>query len=97
VPTKLSPRIEALHHVPEDGKAEIVGGRLVRMSPTGARPGRAAMAIALSLREHERKHGVVKVYRAEPRAMPRVYRRGDVAEAEPAVPGWQMPVGELFE
>jgi Uma2 family endonuclease len=25
-----------------------------------------------------------------------VYRRGDVAEAEPAVPGWRLPVDDLF-
>jgi hypothetical protein len=25
-----------------------------------------------------------------------VYRRGDVVEAEPAVPSWRMPVAELF-
>jgi Uma2 family endonuclease len=183
VPTKLSPRIEALHHVPDNAKAEIVGGTLVRMSPTGARPGRAAMAIAVSLLEHERRHGggrafgdnlgflvdlpgresfspdaawhtgrlegldfaegapafaaevrsrgdygpqaevaqarkradyyaagtlvvwdvdllsddVVKVYRAEAPDTPKAYRRGDTAEAEPAVPGWRMPVEELFE
>jgi hypothetical protein len=28
---------------------------------------------------------------------PTVYRRGDVAEAEPAVPGWTMPVDDLFQ
>jgi hypothetical protein len=27
---------------------------------------------------------------------PTVYRRGEVAEAEPALPGWSMPVDELF-
>jgi len=26
-----------------------------------------------------------------------VYRKGDTAEAEPAVPGWRMSVDELFE
>jgi hypothetical protein len=28
--------------------------------------------------------------------MPRIYRRGETAEAEPAVPGWTMPVDDLF-
>ena len=28
---------------------------------------------------------------------PTVFRRGEVADAEPAVPGWRFPVGELFE
>ena len=39
---------------------------------------------------------VVKVYRAGDPQHPAVYRRGDVAEAEPAVPGWTMPVDHLF-
>ncbi len=39
---------------------------------------------------------VVKAYRAEAPDAPVIYRRGDRAAAEPAVPGWQMPVNELF-
>jgi hypothetical protein len=27
---------------------------------------------------------------------PVLYRRGEVAEAEPALPGWAMPVDDLF-
>ena len=40
---------------------------------------------------------VVKVYRASDPDNPTIYRCGDIAEAEPAVPGWRMPVNELFE
>jgi Uma2 family endonuclease len=40
---------------------------------------------------------VVRVYRASAPDSPTVYRRGDAAEAEPAVPGWTMPVNDLFE
>lgn len=39
---------------------------------------------------------VVKVYRAVDQENPAIYRRGEIAEAEPAVPGWRMPVDELF-
>jgi len=39
---------------------------------------------------------VVRVYRASNPLYPTVYRRGDMAEAEPAVPGWSMPVDDLF-
>ena len=39
---------------------------------------------------------VVKVYRAVAPDSPDIYRRGEVADAEPAVPGWRMPVNELF-
>ncbi len=39
---------------------------------------------------------VVRVYRAATPDTPTVYRRGDIAEAEPAVPGWTMPVNDLF-
>jgi Uma2 family endonuclease len=43
------------------------------------------------------REGVVRVYRADDPEHPTVYRRGEVAEAEPAVPGWRMPVDELFD
>jgi Uma2 family endonuclease len=39
---------------------------------------------------------VVRVYRATDPDSPKVYRRGELAEAEPAVPGWTMPVEDLF-
>jgi hypothetical protein len=55
--------IAELYKIP--GKAEIVGGRIVMMSPTGDMPNAAALAIA--------------------------------ADAEPAVPGWNFYVDELFE
>ena len=40
---------------------------------------------------------VVRVYRADRPDAPDVFRRGQVADAEPAVPGWRFPVDELFE
>lgn len=174
--------VEDLYQVPNKDKAEIVNGELVHMSPTGARPGRAGLSIALSLREHERYNDsgfafgdnvgfivdlpdrnsfspdaawytgdmegmeflqgapvfaaevrskndygpeaeramarkrrdyftagalvvwdvdllsgdVIQVYRANEPDHPTIYCRGEVAEAEPAVPGWSMPVDELF-
>lgn len=39
---------------------------------------------------------VVRVYRAATAEAPTIYRRGEIAEAEPAVPGWTMPVDELL-
>jgi Uma2 family endonuclease len=39
---------------------------------------------------------VIKVYRATHPDQPTIYRRGEIAEAEPAAPGWRMPVDELF-
>jgi Uma2 family endonuclease len=39
---------------------------------------------------------VVRVYRADARERPTIYRSGDVAEAEPALPGWTMPVDDLL-
>ena len=174
--------IEDLYHVPDNGKAELVDGKLVLMSPTGGLPGYATGEIFASLRQCARltKSGyafgdnvgfivtlpnrrsfspdaafytgkpagmkflqgapvfavgvrsegdygpraearmarkrrdyfaagtlvvwdvdllsneVVKVYRASDPQHPTVYRRGDVAEAEPAVPGWTMSVDDLF-
>jgi Uma2 family endonuclease len=172
--------IADLYHV--DSKAEIVNGRLVRMSPTGGRPNSVAGEIFASLRLYAKERGgraftdnaaflvqlpnrksfspdaayytgplagmkflpqapdfaaevrsegdygtgaeremakkrtdycaagtkvvwdvdlesdeVVRVYRVSSPESPTVYRRGEVAEAEPAVPGWTMPVDELFE
>ncbi|HEY0081081.1 MAG TPA: Uma2 family endonuclease [Pyrinomonadaceae bacterium] len=40
---------------------------------------------------------VIKVYRASDPQNPKIYQRGEIAEAEPAVPGWSMPVDELFD
>jgi Uma2 family endonuclease len=39
----------------------------------------------------------VRVYRASDPNRPTVYRRGERAEAEPALSGWTMPVDNLFE
>ncbi len=40
---------------------------------------------------------VVRVYRADDPDHPIDYKRGETAEAEPAVPGWRMLVDDLFE
>ncbi len=40
---------------------------------------------------------VVKVYRASDPLTPTGYRRGEVAEAEPALPDWRIAVDDLFE
>ena len=181
--TKSNAAIEDLYHVPDDGKAEIIDGEVVLMSPTGAAPNFAAGEIFVSLREFSRRtklgravsdnagfivnlphrksfspdaafhtgpstgmkffegapafaaevrsendygppaervialkiadyfaagtqavwdvdllgRETVKVFRASDPDNPTSYRRGDVAEAEPAVPGWTMPVDELFD
>lgn len=182
---KARATIEDLYHVPENGKAEIVNGELVLMSPTGRMPGLAGGEIYVSLRDYARKtksgeaypdnvgfvvrtpelrtfspdaayfwgkpasgpgkfvdgapifaaevrsegdYGpaaerdmstkradyflagtlvvwdvdvlkemVVRVYRADDPQHPKVYGRGEAAEAEPALPGWTMPVDDLFQ
>jgi Uma2 family endonuclease len=40
--------------------------------------------------------GTVRVYRASDLDQPTVYEEGDMAAAEPALPGWSMPVDDLF-
>lgn len=40
---------------------------------------------------------VVRVYRASEPDSPIIYRRGERAEAESAVPGWSMKVDDLFQ
>src|SRR5215216_3649615 len=39
---------------------------------------------------------VVRVYRSSDPERATIYRRGKIAEAEPAVPGWTMAVDDLF-
>lgn len=180
--TKSKATIEDLFKVPDNGKAEIVNGELVLMSPTGEMPGYAGDAIFVALWNYsirsksgravgdnkgfhvnlpnresfspdaafyvgtrsgmkffegapvfavevrsESDYGpsaersivekrrdyfsagtqvvwdvdlladdIVKVYRASDPKNPRIYRRGDIAEAEPAVPSWSMSVDDLF-
>lgn len=40
---------------------------------------------------------VIKSYKASDPEHPVIFRRGDMADAEPAVPGWRMAVNDLFE
>ncbi|NET58723.1 MAG: Uma2 family endonuclease [Symploca sp. SIO2E6] len=39
---------------------------------------------------------LVKVYRSSTPFHPQVYQRGEIAEAEPALPGWRIEVEQLF-
>jgi Uma2 family endonuclease len=39
---------------------------------------------------------VIKSYKASDPDNPVIFRRGEIADAEPAVPGWRMAVDELF-
>ena len=39
---------------------------------------------------------VIKSYQASTPDTPVIFRRGDIADAEPAVPGWRMAVDALF-
>jgi Uma2 family endonuclease len=184
VPTQAPATLDDLLRV--EGKAELVGGRIVPLMPSGDAPSEAAFEIAVSLRDHARRTGVgtayadgvgyaldaplpsgrqsfcpdaslhtgprprnrmrflpggpafavevrseidygplaeaallakradyfaagtqvvwdvdpkaetVAVHRGDPAQPAAVYRRGEQAEAEPAVPGWRMPVDEIF-
>ncbi len=107
--TKTQATIEDLYQIPGNGKAEIVNGELVLMSPTGFWPSRASGAIYACLREHERKtksgyalpdnilgRDIIKSYHSSDPHTPIVFRRGDLADAGDAVPGWSMPVDDLL-
>jgi len=181
--SKTEATIEDLYYVPENGKAEIVNGEVVLMSPTGKKPSRAAFKISLRLYEYELSAGsgiavsdnagfkvnlpnrksfspdaafylgkdpgmkffehapvfavevrsendygaaaereikekiadyfaagtlvvwdvdllgedVVRAYRAHNPDRPDIYRRGELANAEPALPEWAMAVDDLFQ
>jgi Uma2 family endonuclease len=183
VKTKTPATIEDLYRVP--GKAELVNGEIVLMSPTGNSPSRAGLRISSSLLDYEdrtrlghaypdnaafvvdlphrksfspdaafytgevpegvdlrflkgapifavevrsegdygpaaekrmrdkradyfqagtqvvwdvdlRSDDVVRAYRSGDPANPTIYRRGEVADTEPFLPGWTIPVDELF-
>ncbi len=40
---------------------------------------------------------VIKSYKASDPEHSVIFRRGEIADAEPAVPGWRMTVNDLFE
>jgi Uma2 family endonuclease len=60
--TRTEATIEDLYHVDEDGKAEIVNGELVLMSPTGDLPGSAALEIVIRLHEYGRRTKLGRAY-----------------------------------
>jgi Uma2 family endonuclease len=43
------------------------------------------------------REGLIQAYRATTPDAPIVYRRGERAEAEPALTGWSFPVDDIFE
>jgi len=178
--TKVEATIEDLYKV--EGKAELVNGEIILMSPTGLLPGYAGDEIFSSLRDYSKRQkfgravgdnkafvvnlphrksfspdaafytgpntgmkfgkgapvfavevrsegdygpraeremakkradyfaagslvvwdvdllsdDVVRVYRASDPEKAMIYRKGEMAEAEPAVPGWKMSVDDLF-
>jgi Uma2 family endonuclease len=178
--TKVEATIEDLYKV--EGKAELVNGEIILMSPTGCRPHYAGDEIFSSLRDYSKRHkfgravsdnaafvvnlahrksfspdaafhigadtgmkffegapvfavevrsesdyrpraeramaakrvdyfaagtlvvwdvdllseDVVRVYRASDPENATIYHRSEIAEAEPAVPGWTMAVEDLF-
>jgi Uma2 family endonuclease len=55
--TRAEAVVDDLYRVPDNGKAELVHGDLVLMSPTGGVPGRAAGRIYRSLDDYEREVG----------------------------------------
>jgi Uma2 family endonuclease len=42
------------------------------------------------------RNRVIRVYRASAPDQPSVYRQGEIAEAEPALPGWKLAVSEVI-
>jgi Uma2 family endonuclease len=43
------------------------------------------------------RENLIRAYRPGDPETPVIYRRGEIADAEPAVPGWRFPVDELFD
>ena len=53
--TKSQSTIEDLYKIAENGKAELVNGEIILMSPTGSLPNRAGGNIYISLRQYEKR------------------------------------------
>ena len=53
--TNTRAKVEDLYHIPDNGKAEIVNGELIRMLPTGGKQGRAGGKIFVALDRYERE------------------------------------------
>jgi Uma2 family endonuclease len=182
--TQAAATLDDLYRV--DGKAELIGGRIVRFPPSGYAPSRIAFEIAIRLRDYAEQQGAgdaypdgiayaldpplsngrqsfspdasyyggphpanrmrfivgaptfavevrsendygptaeaemaakrqdyfdahtcvvwdvdplaetINAYRSDAPAQPTRFAKGQVAEAEPALPGWRVPVVELF-
>jgi Uma2 family endonuclease len=56
--TKTDATVEDLYNAPDEDTYELVNGRLVKMAPTGYRPGRVAFLIADALLDYEEETGV---------------------------------------
>lgn len=55
--THRNATVEDLYNTPDDGTYELIDGRLVHMSPTGARPGYIAGEILFFLKLYQREVG----------------------------------------
>ena len=85
---KIKATVEDLYAVPNDGKAE-------QQIIDKIRDYFAAGTLVVWDVDVLRK-GIVRVYRADDPNQPTHYERGEIAEAEPALPGWTLAVDELF-
>lgn len=55
--TKAQATLDDLYNAPDDGKYELVDGRLVRLAPTGLRPTRISQRICRALEDYEEETG----------------------------------------
>jgi hypothetical protein len=100
--------IEDLYHVP--GKAEIVDGQVVLVEVRSEGDYGPAMEKAMVAKRTDYfaagtlivwdvdllSDDVIKSYSASSPGRPIIFRRGQSANAEPAVPGWSLAVDDLF-
>lgn len=55
--TSTRATIEDLYNIPDNGKAELINGKVVRIMPAGGMPGRASGNVFFSLHSYEKTIG----------------------------------------
>jgi len=94
-PTDRMRFIEGAPHFAAEVRSECDYGAAAEIGLAGKRE-EYFLAGTLVVWDVDPVNELIRVYRADDPTKPTLYRRGDTAEAEPAVPGWKVAVDWIF-